>query len=188
MQAEPCSRSFSGLNVGGVVDGQLVNNIVQSVAALGAMAAAIFGYRSVRHARRAQQSSVYLGMSGRYDSPEMRDACNVLLAWRRRYGDSFARDWSEQMATREPEAMKANTARRIVARHFVNIAKLRKINAIDPESARLLADCYGLNVFYQIAAPLNRLIADNVDDFERLTKQLRRIRSEYAGGELIDSF
>ena len=89
---------------------------------------------------------------------------------------------------REPEAVEVNTARRIVARHFLNIAKLRKIDAIDPEAARLLADCYGLNVFYQVAAPLNRRIASDVDDFEELTRRLRKIRKSYAGCELLDSF
>ena len=152
------------------------------------MAAALFSYFSIRHAKRAQQSSVYLGMAARYDSPEMRDSCNDLLAWKRQYGGSFAVEWSTRMAAREPDAIRVNTARRIVARHFLNIAKLRKIDAIDSESARLLADCYGLNVFYQIAAPLNRLIATDVDDFEELTLRLQKIRREYAGGELIDSF
>jgi len=170
------------------VDQQLVSGGIQTVAAMAAMAAAIFSYFSIRHAKRAQQSSVYLGMAARYDSPEMRDALNDLLAWRRQFGEGFDKVWARQMALREPEAVRINIARRIVARHFLNIAKLRKINAIDAESARLLADCYGLNVFYQIAAPLNRRIAGNVDDFEKLTHRLRRIRRDYAGGELIDSF
>jgi len=170
------------------VDQDLLSGVIQAVAALGAMAAAIFSYFSIRHAKRAQQSSVYLGMAARYDSPEMRDSCNDLLAWKRQHGEAFAEIWSAQMANREAEAIKVNTARRIVARHFLNIAKLRKIDAIDSESARLLADCYGLNVFYQIAAPLNRRIASDVDDFEELTRRLRRIRKSYATGELIDSF
>jgi hypothetical protein len=170
------------------VDQGLASGVIQAVAALGAMAAALFSYFSIRHAKRAQQSSVYLGMAARYDSPEMRDSCNALLAWKRQYGDAFADVWSARMATREPEAVQVNTARRIVARHFLNIAKLRKIDAIDPEAARLLADCYGLNVFYQIAAPLNRRIASDVDDFEELTRRLRKIRRSYAKGELIDSF
>ncbi len=170
------------------MDQDLASGVVQAVAALGAMAAALFSYFSIRHAKRAQQSSVYLGMAARYDSPEMRDACNTLLAWKRQYGDAFAEAWSSAMAMREPEAVEVNTARRIVARHFLNIAKLRKIDAIDPEAARLLADCYGLNVFYQIAAPLYRRIASDVDDFEKLTHGLCKIRKSYAGGELLDSF
>jgi hypothetical protein len=170
------------------VDQDLASGVVQAAAALGAMAAALFSYFSIRHAKRAQQSSVYLGMAARYDSPEMRDSCNILLAWKRQYGDSFAEAWSSRMAMREPEAVEVNTARRIVAQHFLNIAKLRKIDAIDPEAARLLADCYGLNVFYQVAAPLNRRIASDVDDFEELTRRLRKIRKSYAGGELLDSF
>ena len=170
------------------MDQELASGVIQAVAALGAMAAALFSYLSIRHAKRAQQSSVYLGMAARYDSQEMRDSCNALLAWRRQYGDASAEVWSARMATREPDAVQVNTARRIVARHFLNIAKLRKIDAIDPEAARLLADCYGLNVFYQIAAPLNRRIANDVDDFEELTRRLKRIRKSYAGGELIDSF
>lgn len=170
------------------MDQPLIADLVQAGAALGAMAAAVFSFLSVGHAKRAQQSSVYLGMAARYDSPEMRDSCNHLLAWRRQHGEAFAEVWSEQMARREPDAVQVNTARRIVARHFLNIAKLRKIDAIDSESARLLADCYGLNVFYQIAVPLNRRIASNVDDFEALTKRLRSIRKSYAKGELIDSF
>ncbi len=170
------------------MDQDLVSGVIQAVAALGAMAAALFSYFGIRHAKRSQQSSVYLGMAARYDSPEMRDSCNALLGWKRQYGDAFADVWSAQMATREPEAVQVNTARRIVARHFLNIAKLRKIDAIDPEAARLLADCYGLNVFHQIAAPLNRRIASDVDDFEELTRRLRKIRKSYAGGELIDSF
>jgi hypothetical protein len=170
------------------VDQDLASGVVQAVAALGAMSAALFSYLSIRHAKRSQQSSVYLGMAARYDSPEMRDACNALLAWKRQHGDAFAEVWSAGMAMREPEAVQVNTARRIVARHFLNIAKLKKIDAIDREAARLLADCYGLNVFYQIAVPLNRRIASDVDDFEELTQRLRKIRKSYASGELLDSF
>ncbi len=152
------------------------------------MAAAIFSYLSIRPAKRAQQSSVYLAMAARYDSEEMRKACNQLLAWRRAHGERFAKVWYERMAAGEADAADVNTARRIVARHFLNIAKLRRIDAIDLQSARLLADCYGLNVFYQIAAPLNLLLADNVRDFKKLSNELRDIRKEYAGGELIASF
>lgn len=170
------------------MDQQWVTDVVPAVAAVAAMAAAIFSYLGVRHARRAQQSTVYLAMAARYDSEEMRKACNDLLAWRRAHGDRFDQVWSDEMATRGTGALATNTARRIVARHFLNIAKLRRINAIDPESARLLADCYGLNVFYQIAAPLNLRLAADVKDFKKLTRELRGIRREYAGGELIDSF
>lgn len=170
------------------MDYRLISDVVQAVGALGAMAAAGFSFVSVGQSKRAQQSTVYLGMAARYDAQDMRDSCNELLAWRRLHGDAFSEVWSAQMVHRDDAAIRVNTARRIVARHFLNIAKLRKINAIDREAARLLADCYGLNVFYQIVVPLNRRIATDVDDFEALTRRLRNIRKTYASGELIASF
>jgi hypothetical protein len=170
------------------VDQRLVTELIPAVAAVAAMAAAIFSYMGVRQARRTQQSTVYLSMAAQYDSEEMRKACNHLLAWRRAHGERFEQIWSDQMATREVGAAETNTARRIVSRYFLNLAKLRRINAVDPESARLLADCYGLNVFYQIVVPLNLRLAANAGDFNKLTNELRLIRREYAGGELIDYF
>jgi len=170
------------------MDKTVLGDVIQTAAALAAMAAAIFSYLGIAHSRRAQQSTVYLAMAARYDAPEMRDACNKLLSWKRRHGDAFAEVWLEGMSAGADDALAVNTARRIVARYFLNIAKLRRINAIDHASARLLAECYGLNVFYQIAAPLNRLLATDVSDFEALTRRLRKIRRTYANGELIRSF
>jgi hypothetical protein len=170
------------------MDKSLIRDVVQTAAAIAAMAAAAFSYLGIAHSRRAQQSTVYLGMAARYDSPDMRDACNKLLAWKRLYGDRSAQAWSMGMSAGSEDALAVNTARRIVARHFLNIAKLRKINAIDSASARLLAECYGLNVFYQIVVPMNELLAADVRDFEALTQRLMKIRRTYANGELIAWF
>jgi hypothetical protein len=170
------------------MDQATVLAIVQAAAAVGAMAAAVFSYFSVHNARQSHYSAVYLDMAARYDSQEMRDAFNDLLDWRKRYGADFANEWLARKRERMDDAMKANTARRIVARYFLNIARLLEIEAIDRKAAKQLAACYGLNVFYQIAVPLNRLIAEDTADFERLTRRLKGIRKSYANGELIDSF
>ncbi len=167
---------------------ELFRDAVQLAATFVALVAVFFSFIGLRHTKQAQQSHVYLDMAARYDSEEMRIACNTLLAWRRERGDGFVEDWLALKGVRDPAAMKVNEARRVVARHFVNIAKLARIRAIDRASARLLAECYGLNVFYQIAAPLNRKIADNVKTFEKLVRELKRICPAFEKGELIDSF
>jgi hypothetical protein len=162
---------------------------LSAAASVAAMLAALFSYLAVRHARRSHQSSVYLTMAQRYDSEEMRGACNTLLGWWREHGeDAAAEDWARLRAEGDPRALEVNTARRIVARHFLNIARLQETGAIDRHLARRLARVYGLSVFYRIAAPLNRKIANDVKDFENLTGRLRQLQPSYARGELIQTF
>lgn len=131
------------------------------LAALSAFFAAAAAVANLIQALKTAQSNevtVYLTMMEEYGSAEMRAAISALgKFWRtqKETTDDVARAFASLMTT-DPDA--AATLRghcRTISAYFANAARLREAKLISPRMLKLLIRHPGLNVFYDVAVPIN---------------------------------
>lgn len=109
-------------------------------------------------ASEANEVSVYLSMLDVYGASEMRTAIANLAAFRRSLldrevdvGTAF-----QELASEDPDAATALRGySRQLSAYFVNAARLQEGGLISRKLLRLLISHPGLNVFYEVAVPIN---------------------------------
>jgi hypothetical protein len=157
--------------------------------ATGAMIAACASYFQARTSGKAYESVVYLTLAARYNSNEMREALNVLAAWRREHPEQdFADRWARLVNEGDAAAREANAARRLVDHYFIDMARLHRVGAIGRHMLDVLTDVHGLNVFYEIASPMTAALAPRAARHRPLARTLTRIKRRYAEGEILQHF
>ncbi|HRK64014.1 MAG TPA: hypothetical protein PLN53_06425 [Terricaulis sp.] len=156
-------------------------------AAVSAVASAVAALTSLFQARRAAQAnevSVYLRLMEDYGSQEMRDALLFLGQFWRERRETFSdagSAWVQELEANEPYAREARRHARLVSNYFGSAARLFEMGFISSKLLRLLISRPGLNIYYDIVAPINirRSPKGHTDHYVRLLK--RQVR-QYGDG------
>lgn len=133
-----------------------------ALAAFSAFFASVAAVASLLQARRAAQSNevnVYLAMSDEYRSDEMRTAISCLANFWREQNEAQGDVVSAFKVLMEQNPRAASEVRgqcRLLSGYFVDAARLYKGRFISPNIFKLMIAHPGLNVFYEVAVPINR--------------------------------
>ncbi len=164
-----------------------MNDWLFDLTALTALFAAFAALANSVQARRAQQSNnvgVYLGMMKEYGSPEMRDAIAALAAfWREhRAAQPDIMEAFRDYAQTDPEGATILRGHcRLVSAYFVNAARLYEAGLIPRTLLILLISHPGLNVFYEVAVPVN--LAKSADhNSGRHVRVLQEVVAKHGAG------
>ncbi|MEI9886025.1 MAG: hypothetical protein WDN08_05880 [Rhizomicrobium sp.] len=161
----------------------LASVLFAAVSAFFSAIAAVASLVETRRVARASDSTIYLELFREYRSPEM----DVAL-------DSLAKFWSERqrehasaadafLEYREHNPDGAATIRRqsrMLVTHFNSVARLMIAGLISRRTARILITFPGLDIYYDVAAPIVRL-ENPQPEFSAYIAILKRIRPKYSG-------
>lgn len=120
--------------------------------------AALANSIQARKAAQANNVSVYLEMLKDYGSPAMREAISSLAAfWRARRSEypNVADAYRAYIRTHADGDRVLRGHSRLLSAYFVNIARLYEAKVISRQFTELLIAHPGLNVFYDVAVPIN---------------------------------
>jgi hypothetical protein len=136
-----------------------MDSLASIAAAVSAFFAAIAAAGSFYQAYKAAESNevnVYLNMLDAYGSASMRNTISSLAAfWRTHQGSDVGQAFLDLLA-RDPEAARVLRGHsRDLSTYFVNAARLFEGQLISKRLLRLLISHPGLNVFYDVAVPIN---------------------------------
>jgi hypothetical protein len=128
------------------------------VTALFTAIAALANSIQARRAAQANNVAIYLQMLESYGSPEMRDAISSLAAfWRERKTQypNASEAYTDYFALNKDGASELRGHSRRLSAYFMNAARLYEAGIITRRFLLLLINHAGLNVFYDVAVPIN---------------------------------
>ena len=145
--------------------------VLNVVATLGALAAAIASWlsvrvsaRSVRVTQSAVEGQMYYTLLERYSEPEMASALSTLRDWKEMHGEGFAEKWREALDNRDPGAEKVNQARRHVSHFFQRAWALYDAGYADKRFVEAVGKHFlGTQIFLMIVEPLEQVLNPNYD-------------------------
>lgn len=136
------------------------SNVALSVAAISALFAALAAGASFFQARKAAQAnevSAFLQMQREYGDASMRAAVSQLAKfWRDNLPEAVDSAFARLSKNDPARASELRGHSRLLSAYFTNIARLREVNLISRRLAALMISHPGLNVFYDVAVPINR--------------------------------
>lgn len=165
------------------MDWTAASGFAAAVSAGAAAIAAGANWLQSRHAARANSVTVYLEMMKEYTSPEMRTAISDLATfWERLERGQSVADAYRDLSTHKPErAAELRGMSRMASYYFVNAAKLFEAKMIDEALLKLLVTQSGLNVFYDVAVPIN-LVRNPNDNSSRYAQLLKTVVPVHGSG------
>ena len=166
--------------------GDVMENLAIWLSAFSAFFAAVAAIANLAQARKAAQSTevdVYLQMSDKYASPEMRNAISTLVDfWKDSKGD-VVKYYNNEVASNPQAASGIRGHARYVSHYFVNIARLYEAKLISKHLFRILIYHPGLNIFYQVSVPLNITKNPN-NDIATYVSVLKKVANRYGDGRI----
>lgn len=165
------------------------NTIATAVAALSAVFAAIASVAALLQghwARRQTEVQIYFYLRDRYLSPEMSSAFVELWDWRNARRDAAVSDWMQLRQTgAAADAEKferLDSARRVVSRYYIDIARLHASGKISKQMARMATASSGIACLHEIVLPMGEARGSHWSpSYAAFVKQIRR---SYNSGEL----
>jgi hypothetical protein len=166
-------------------------NVFAAVSAIGAAVAAIASLQQTKQTAKATEATlkaanatVYLEMLNAYRAADMHAAIIALSDyWRPRRGNfPDAGVPFRQLETQDPAAAEAlhGHARRVTV-HFNAAYRLYQDGMVSPQTFRLLIYYPGLNVFYDVAAPI--MLARNPShDVDECVRVMKTVVGKYGNG------
>jgi len=99
--------------------------------------------------------------------------------------EEFADIFGAEHSAQSELGIKLNNSRGIVGRYFKQIADMHRNGLIDAPLARMLCNFYGLNVYFQIVAPMGRARTDvcHAQD-EEIVETLKALKPQYGDGKI----
>lgn len=119
---------------------------------------ALFAWWAANETRNATKAQLLNGLIDEYAKQEMADHLDILATLRRSNLTGFAPQWIAEFKQKLPQAVKINLARRYVKGYFDKAARLNQSGFLDSEALRLVALRAGINVYYDVVRPLDRLL------------------------------
>jgi hypothetical protein len=154
------------------------------LSALSALFAAIAAGANLGQARKASQANevnVYLGMLQEYRSEEMRVVLSNLASFWRESGGNICEYFKEETTKNPERATTLHEEARKLTSYFVNSARLFEGGFVSRRTLEFLISHPGLNVFYEVAAPL-RLAKNPRDDVATYIPLLKSIVESHGDG------
>jgi len=156
-----------------------MQNWVFALLALTAVFAAVAAVANLFQAARSAQANevnVYIELQKIYSSEEMRMAILELALFWRTHKDRFPSiaDAYGAEAKSSPENAKVlHGHSRLLSSYFVNAARIYKTGLISRKLLRTLISQSGVNVFYEVAIPINRFENEyhNSGEYESLLRR-----------------
>jgi len=135
-----------------------MDKIALSIAVLSALFAALAALANLQQARKtshANEVQVYLGLSDHYGSQEMRTAISSLASFWRDNKENVSEAFRLEVENNPENASKLRGYCRLISSYFVDAARLYEAGFISQKLFKLLISHPGLNVFYEVAVPIN---------------------------------
>ncbi len=161
----------------------LLDPIVPYAVLLTSVAAVLTAVRaliSVGIQRKMVEATMLSDFNRRYKSPEMGRSINTLVAWFYRHPTDFVQLWLEGVKRKEPDAIALDESRRMASMYFVDVARLYGDGFISKKFARIISGHAGLNVYYEVIAPMN--LAHRPGTTVKTMKLLKRLWKNFEGG------
>jgi hypothetical protein len=127
-----------------------------AISAICAAAAALASLLQARRSAQGNEVNVYLTLMREYGSKEMRESIAELARFRReRDGQAIADALVNELSLNPKRASELKGHARALSAFFVNAARLHEGNFISRKLLVSLISRPGLNVFYEVAVPIN---------------------------------
>jgi len=157
-----------------------MQNWIFALMALTAVFAAVAAVANLFQAARSAQANevnVYIEMQRVYSSEEMRTAILELALFWRTHKDRFSSMGHAYGAEAKDDPKNAKILHgysRLLSSYFVNAARLYETGLVSRKLLRALISQSGLNVFYDVAIPINRVENEyhNSGEYESLLRQV----------------
>ena len=157
---------------------------IAAVSALFAAASSVLTYFQVRSSSRSHEAAIYLQLTEQYAKPEIGDALSQLARFWRESKDlhgEAAISYAEAERSNPAEAASLRKNSRAISFYFHNAARLYQTGLLSKKATRLLINTPGLNIFYEVAAPIN--LAHNPSSISRdAVRTLKSILPMYGTG------
>jgi hypothetical protein len=168
--------------------GVIMQDYVFALAAISALASAVAAMTSLVQARgatHANEVNVYLRLMEDYGSPAMQEALLALgRYWRERKEGAFANAGEAWLADSQRDEEVARTVRRharVVSHFFSSAARMYEGGFISRKLLRLLISRPGLNVYYDVVAPINMRRSPKGETFSHI-RTLKKVLPKYGDG------
>jgi hypothetical protein len=163
---------------------QIAALVLTSISAICAAAAAFANWIQARKAAQATEVTVYLALVDRYETSDMRDAISALAEfWREKNGafGGVADAFIEELNHNPENARKLRGHSRHLSAFFANAARLYDGGFISKALVKSLISRPGLNVFYEVAVPINATRNPYATSTHH-EKILKSVVARYGGG------
>ena len=109
-------------------------------------------------AQLASEAQIVHTFLERYFRQEMSDSLRTLRMWFENHPSNAVEQWHAECEKKHAGAIEVEVARRVVKAYFTMAALMRQNAMIRPNAFRSIAHVAGINVFYDLAVPLERKI------------------------------
>jgi hypothetical protein len=160
----------------GKMDTVLISVIVATVAALGAVGAAIGSFLSAKSTRVVTEAQLVLRFLDDYSEWRMLESLRLLRKWKAENGTEFAEEWRKALEAGSDEALEVDKARRHVAHYFYKALRLYESGYVRLDFLKEVGRVDGINIFYDIVEELEYALNPAYDKstFEKLNALLGR--------------
>ncbi len=174
-----------------MIDLAQLGAILTGLTALFTAAAAVATFYAARATQQAAQGQLLLSLLNDQDSPdllndqdspEMKDALEILVQWRKTYGEQFEEAFRRARDLEEWKLI--NAARRRVTSSYGKCLALHSQKLMSEEVLRVAVDNTGLTVFFQVASPLEFVVNPRAE--LGFATKLAMLCPGRSTGELID--
>jgi hypothetical protein len=139
-----------------------MDNLAVWLSAISAFFAAMAALANLRQAGKAaegNQVQVYLAMFNKYGAPEMRNSVLALVDFWEKHHKDVGSAFRQELSHNRENALNIRGHSRVITFYFLHAAKLYEAGTISKKLLKLMITYPGLNVFYDVAVPIN--LAEN---------------------------
>ncbi len=161
-----------------------IATIAAAVSAAASAMAALGALGQVRKAAQASEANAYLQLTDRYSSPEMRDSIIALAKlWRvaQARGTTVLGTYLHLLDADKIVADTLFSHCRRVSSYFIDTTRLYTAGLISKKVFMLAIAHPGINIFYEVAVPLNEHKAGGHNSMWAMT-ELKKVLPVHGGG------